>query len=263
MQNMLVPSTITFSNQQTAAVATIAPNSNLPVVLTQLGLAVGRPVLVLVGGASKLSEADYCQVERLFHEALAPIAQKYQASVVDGGTDAGVMQLMGRARHAIAGTFPLIGVSPIGLSKLPNQLAPSQDAAPLEPNHSHFLLVPGLEWGDESAWLAEVATQLAADAPSVTVLVNGGEVTWKDALQSVRAKRLLIAIAGSGRTADLLVAGLRGEPTDARAKELIASGLVQAVDFTAGTIALASVVETTFTSATAASTSKNLSNTSE
>ncbi len=218
MQNMIIPSKIAFSNQRTGAIA-----------------------------ASKLSEADYRQVEQLFHHALAPIAQKYQASVVDGGTDAGVMQLMGRARQAIAGTFPLVGVSPISLSILPNQLNSLSDAAPLEPNHSHFLLVPGSAWGDESAWIAETATQLASGAPSVTVLINGGEVTWENARQSIRAGRLVITIAGSGRTADLLAAGLRGAPTDDRAKELIASGLVQAADLSAGAIALAEMIETIFT----------------
>lgn len=247
MQNMVIPSTIAFSNQRTGAIAAIAADANLSAVLAGWGLAVGRPVLVLVGGAGKLSESDYHQVEQLFDDALSPIAQKYQALVVDGGTDAGVMQLMGRARQAIAGTFPLVGVSPISLSILPNQLDSLPDAAPLEPNHSHFLLVPGSNWGDESAWIANVATHLAAGAPSVTVLINGGEVTWEDARQSVRAGRLIITIAGSGRTADLIAAGLRGDPTDDRAKKLIASGLVQSADLSAGAIALANRIETIFT----------------
>ncbi len=106
--------------------------------------------------------------------------------------------------------------------------------------------MPGSKWGDESAWIADVATQLAAGAPSVTVLINGDEVTWEDARQSVRAGRLVITIADSGRTADLLAARLRADPTDARAKELIASGLVQAVDLTAGTISLTTIIETIF-----------------
>ena len=247
MKNMAKSSTITFPNQQTATIASLTPACDLPAALTDLGLVVGQPVLVVIGGASKLSQEVYRQVERLFQDALAPIAQTYQASVIDGGTDVGVMQLMGQARQAIAATFPLIGVSPIELAILPNQSSPSPDAASLEPNHSHFLLVPGSAWGNESPWLAAIATHLAAGAPSVTVLINGGEVTWEDALQNVRAGRPLITIAGSGRTADLLAAGLRGEPTDARAKDLIASGLVQAIDVTAGAVTLASIIETIFT----------------
>lgn len=183
MQGMIIPSKIAFSNQRTGAIVAIATNDDLSAVLAEWGLAVGRPVLVLVGGASKLSEADYRQVKQLFDDALAPIAQKYQASVVDGGTDAGVMQLMGRARQAITGSFPLVGVSTIGLSILPNQVDSLPDAAPLEPNHSHFLLVPGSNWGDESRWIAETATHLASGAPSVTVLINGGEVAGRCAAE--------------------------------------------------------------------------------
>ncbi len=191
-----------------------------------------RPVLVLIGGASQLSAADYKLIEQVFETVLAPIAQIWQAAVIDGGTDTGVMRLMGHARHRIGGTFPLIGVAPIDLAVLPNQSAPSEAAAPLEPHHSHFLLVPGADWGDESRWMAATATAIANTAPSVTVLVNGGEVTWEDALQNIAAARPLIVIDGSGRTADRLAAGLRGEPSDDRAIPLIKSGLVQSIDIT-------------------------------
>ncbi len=40
------------------------------------------------------------------------------------------------------------------------------------------------------------------------------------------------------------VARLCGEPTDARAKDLTDSGLAQAVNFTAGAVTLASIIET-------------------
>lgn len=246
MQTMVIPSKIKFSNQQTAAIASITLDSDLPAVLKALRLASGQPVLVLVGGAKLLSQADYQQVEQLFHQVLAPIAERWQATVVDGGTDAGVMRLMGQARQMIHGTFPLVGVAPISLSILPNQPAQLPDAARLEPNHTHFLLVPGMSWGDESAWLAAIATQLAANAPSVTVLINGGEVTWEDALQNVRVGRPLITIAGSGRTADLLAAALHGKLTDPRAEALIATGLVQEVNLSES-ISLASMIETIFT----------------
>ncbi|MBW4441111.1 MAG: hypothetical protein KME10_07740 [Plectolyngbya sp. WJT66-NPBG17] len=239
--------TVTFSNQLDAAIAQVMSVSGIPLALEAMELAERhRPVLVVIGGASKLGEADYQQVQRLFLDVLAPIAQKWQASVVDGGTDAGVMRLMGQARDAIDGTFPLIGVAPIGLARLPDQPLKSEDAIPLEPYHSHFFLVPGSSWGDESAWIAAIASELAGSAPSITVLINGGEITWADALQNVRAGRGMIVIAGSGRTADLLAAGLRGEPTDARAEELIASGLVQMVELSADSDVLTTTIEAVF-----------------
>jgi hypothetical protein len=220
--------------------------SELSIALKQLGLQQGRPVLVVIGGASHLSTDDDERIRLLFTQVLAPLAQKWGAFVVDGGTDAGVMQLMGQARAETATSFPLIGVCPIDLVTFPNAAPISADAAPLEPNHTHFILVPGSHWGDESQWMAEVASVLADHAPSVTVLINGGEITWKDASQNVQAGREVLVIAGSGRTADKLASGLRGEATDQRAQPLIATGLVQAIDLDRCTEVLPDTIEKIF-----------------
>jgi hypothetical protein len=68
------------------------------------------------------------------------------AAIVDGGTDSGVMRVMGRVRDATSASFPLIGVAAMG-----NVIAPGiraqPDAAELEPHHTHFVLVPGAVWG--------------------------------------------------------------------------------------------------------------------
>src|SRR5206468_11337979 len=65
-------------------------------------------------------------------------------------------------------SFPLIGVAPAGAVALPRSSDPhpAPEAVPLEPHHSHFLLVPGERWGDESPWLAAVVAALAGDRPS-------------------------------------------------------------------------------------------------
>jgi SLOG in TRPM, prokaryote len=157
--------------------------------------------------------------------------------VVDGGTDAGVMRLMGRARAETGAAFPLVGVAAAGTISLPGVPPPRPDAAPLEPNHTHFVLVPGSTWGDEARWLARVASALAAGAPSVTVLVDGGETAWEDAAVSVEAGRPVIAVSGSGRAADTLVGAIRGEASDGRARELAISGLLRAADLSAESLA--------------------------
>ncbi|GAB1545195.1 hypothetical protein NUACC21_78710 [Scytonema sp. NUACC21] len=191
-----------------------------------------RPILVVVGGASKMSEADYRRVNSLFVNVLAPVAEELGAFVIDGGTDSGVMQMMGRARAQTTATFSLIGVTPVGKVALPNQIPPT-DATPLEPHHTHFVLVPGSNWGDESPWLAKIATVLAKEAPSVAVVVNGGEITRKDVLENLKTNRPVLAIAGSGRLADTLTAALHGDTTDEQARELVGSGLIQAIDLKA------------------------------
>lgn len=243
---MTTPSTIRFADRATANVISLQSLSELPGVLETVDLPTGRPTLVVVGGASRLSEADFQQVRSLFTEVLAPIAQQYQAVVVDGGTDAGVMRLMGQARAELQATFPLVGVSPIGLSILPDQTDSATDAAPLEPHHTHFFLVPGDQWGDESALLAQIASVIAAEAPSVTVLINGGEITWKDAAQSVKSGRSIIVIAGTGRTADILAAAVHGESADPRAENLVKTGLVRTVALSEDNASLIQCIQAIF-----------------
>jgi hypothetical protein len=226
---------LSLNQEQVAKVVILSKSVELPNVLEKMGLVGPRPILVLVGGASQISATDFQRLQSFFVQVLAPVAQALGAYVVDGGTDVGVMQLMGQARSQLNGQFPLIGVAPVAKVVLPQQTTDiADDAAPLEPHHTHFILVPGSNWGDESPWIAQVATVLANNAPSVTVLINGGEISFSDAFNSVSAGRLVIAIAGSGRTADKLASALHGKATDERAKELAASGKLQTIDLDAG-----------------------------
>jgi len=240
------PFQINFSTGQTANTIRVDNFSDLPNAVKNLGLPNSSPSIVIVGGASGISDSDLVRLRQMFVEVLAPLAQRLGAVVVDGGTDAGVMQLMGNARTQTGGTFPLIGVAAIGTVVLPNTTAGSADTAPLEPNHTHFVLVPGSNWGDESPWLASIASQLSPGKPSVTLVINGGEITWQDAAQSVKAGRPIITIAGSGRTADKIAAALAGKVSDERAKDLITFGKVQSIDLIKGNIPLAQTITEIF-----------------
>jgi hypothetical protein len=72
----------------------------------------------------------------------------------------------------------------------------------LDPGHTHFLVIPGNAWGDESAWIAKVATVVAGDRKSITVLVNGGKISQADVEYSLMANRPTAVIRGTGRLAD-------------------------------------------------------------
>ncbi|MEV0681476.1 hypothetical protein AB0I60_33635 [Actinosynnema sp. NPDC050436] len=183
------------------------------------GLPTGRPVLVLVGGAAKMGPAHLA----LFEDALAdlvPLLDDLGAAVVDGGTDSGVMGAMGRARARWAGRFPLVGVVVEGVSPV------------LEPHHTAIVRVPGERWGDEVPWLASVAADVAGGRPSVTVLVNGGEVALADAAASLAHGRPLLVVRGTGRSADA-IAGASG-PEAARISASPLTGVVDLDGLAAG-----------------------------
>ena len=219
--------------------------------LTELDLRVPRPVLVLVGGANGLTDAQLARLRPLFEEGLAPLADALGACVIDGGTDAGVMALIGQARAKLGASFPLIGVTASGTVEPNDNAAGPAAVASLEPNHTHAVLVPGARWGDESQWLADVASWVAGDGPSVTVVVNGGEVTYDDAQRSVAAGRPVLVVAGSGRCANALAAALREPSKDQRAANLAGSGLMETVDLADGPQAIARAVAAVLTTAPA------------
>jgi SLOG in TRPM, prokaryote len=139
------------------------------------------------------------------------------------------MRLLGEARSGARADFPLIGVAAAGTVTLPGGQPPRDDAAMLDPDHTHLVLVPGDDWGAETSWIAQVATDLAGSKLSATVLVNGGEIAYSDVERSLDAGRPVLTVEGSGRTADQLAAAVQGRPADERAVALVKSGLIQAV----------------------------------
>ncbi|NET74111.1 MAG: hypothetical protein F6K62_25225 [Sphaerospermopsis sp. SIO1G2] len=223
------PFSITISNRQKVPTIQVDVPENLPQSMNDLGFDHPHPILVILGGANNMNQTYMNQLQSLFVKVLAPVVEELGASVVDGGTDSGVMQMMGKARAEISGKFSLIGVTPVGKVALPGQ-TPPEEVTPLEANHSHFVLTPGDNWGDESPWLADVATVLSQELPSVAILINGGQVSKQDVFHNLRANRPILAVAGSGRLADTLVSALAGEVSDEGVRELVASGLVSSID---------------------------------
>jgi hypothetical protein len=150
-------SNIEFDNGNRAIVAFPENFEELPLLLQQVGLKNPKPVLVLAGGAGGMSENDLEKLSQFFRKVLVPVIEKTGAVLLDGGTDSGVMQLLGQARNECAATFPALGVTPACFAKIPGQNSFTSRAKALEPHHTHFALVPGKEWGDEITWMSRLA----------------------------------------------------------------------------------------------------------
>ena len=201
---------------------------DLPRVLEEAGLSSG-PVLVLVGGAGGLEVDEEERLSDLIRDYLVPAIARNRAMVVDGGTDSGIMRAIGKARSDTGAQFPLIGVASAGTVRSPDmEPGPESDAA-VDPNHTHIVLVPGHEWGDESPWLSAVASALSVGHRSATMLVNGGEIAYADVHHSLNEGRPVIVLAGSGRTADAIAWADRDRSADGRAARIAASPLVRVV----------------------------------
>lgn len=231
---MTPPERLSFDARRTALLARADLPRALPDVLARLGLPAPRPTLVLIGGADGLDPAVAPLLAVLFRHTVAPLCARLGALLIDGGTDAGVMALMGRARAASGAAFPLLGVAAAGTVRLPGAAADAASGrAALEPHHSHFLLVPGTEWGDESPWIDATAQAACGDAGTLALVAGGGRITALDAALGIAAGRPTLALAGSGGTADRLAGEAAGGP---------ASGPLQAVPLVAAAAVLPDLI---------------------
>jgi hypothetical protein len=195
---------IIFPNQQVLCVFP-EERTDLGQAILELKLSDSYPVIVLIGG-----EIDERQADATRHaiQTISRIADEMNALVICGGTDMGVMAEIGQIRWNSGGTFPLVGIAPEALvtwSDGPHGtkfLLWGQQRWQLEPHYTHFILVPGAQFGDESPWIVDTATLLSKDHRSVTILINGGEVSRKDIDLSLEEGRPVIALSRTGRLAD-------------------------------------------------------------
>lgn len=200
----------------------VRARAEIPGALRTLGIGVGRPVVISVGGAGGMAARDLDALATAF-ERLVPVLDRWGAAVVDGGTDSGVMHAMGQAREAAGALFPLVGVAAEGTVVLPGRV-PAPHAARLESRHSQVVLVPGDAWGDESPWIFCVASAIACGRPSLTLVSNGGEVTYDDIEHSLEVGWPVIVLAGTGRAADAVAAAAgQGYSGDRRAARIARS----------------------------------------
>jgi hypothetical protein len=203
---MMLTQKIYFPEEQAACVFPNQP-ADLERTISTLGLKEGYPVIVLIGGDIQEKQAT---VTSAAIQTLAKVAEETRALVICGGTDMGVMAEIGLTRKQNEYKFPLVGITLKALVTWPGGphnrhfLWWGKKRWELAPHYSHFILVPGSEFGDESPWIVEAATILSKDHRSVTILINGGNVSRKDIELSVKNGRPVIALGGTGRLANEL-----------------------------------------------------------
>ena len=197
---------ISFPDQQVLCVFP-GERTNLGQAISELGLTEGYPVIVLIGGDIDKRQAD---ATRKAIQTIARVAEDLHAVIVCGGTDMGIMAEIGQIRRRNRYKFPLVGVAPESLvtwfdgPRSTKVLWWGTQRWQLEPNYSHFILVPGNQFGDESPWIVDAATILSKGHKSVTILINGGEVSREDIKLSLEMGRPVIVLSNTGRLADEL-----------------------------------------------------------
>jgi hypothetical protein len=195
------PQEIAFPNNNKAKLVTALRGTPMASLIEALGISPPKNLILLIGGADELDQKLTSRLTQLFSRGIARAAADAEALIIDGGTQAGVMQIMGQSIVDRGRKSSLLGVAPAGKVTYPGgPPVTGNDSAPLDPNHSHFVLVDGKEWGSETETLFELAA--AFNKPVLAILVNGGAIAKDELLQSVRQNWPVIVIEGSGRLAD-------------------------------------------------------------
>jgi hypothetical protein len=105
----IVVETIAFSNGHIARAVHAPENVDVSTILSALDLGSPRALAVITGGASGMSEDEINRVRPLLAGGLARLAAEEHIAILDGGTNAGVMALIGEGATAHRPTAPIIG----------------------------------------------------------------------------------------------------------------------------------------------------------
>jgi hypothetical protein len=103
---------ILFPNGNRALSVTTAANTPAADVLNTLGIQQPKALLIVIGGASKLDDSLNARLKFLCNLGIARVAAEGEVAIIDGGTQAGIMELMGQAIAERGHQSILLGVAP-------------------------------------------------------------------------------------------------------------------------------------------------------
>lgn len=230
------PYTISFASGDTAQAVRAPQHGDPESILNALGLK-PSPVLFIIGGAGLMDDDSMSITRSVVENGIARFAEERQLVVMDGGTAAGAMALIGMARKRAGYRFPLVGIAPASRVEYPGQTGDEDDAR-LDSFHSHFVLTDGDDFGDESDMIAMLVTALSLDRRlgALGVVINGGQIARHEVyMRSASGEMIypLLVLEGSGRLADELAEAKRTGvmPDDDNADEPFAAILAGDVQF--------------------------------
>jgi hypothetical protein len=239
--------TITFPHGNKAQTVRVPAHAAANAVAAMLGVQKPRSTLFISGGAGNMTAEAIAKTRNLIEDGIARFAAENDVVVIDGGTDVGIMQMLGQARAKWRNAFSLIGCAPEGTVTYPGferlGLAMTTDdghtRASLEPNHTHFVLVDADYWGAESDLIVGLTRAISGGVkPNYGVLINGGSVSKYDVyIASARGESPIpvLVVQGSGRSADeILRASKTGHFNSAMIREIVRGGKIEPIALAGG-----------------------------
>ena len=219
---------INFEEGHTSTAIQVDSGYPIADIISALGLKTPAPCLFISGGAGGMSDEDIARTRTIMDEGVAKFASEHGITIIDGGTESGVMQMIGEARRNHGYSFPLIGVAPVGRIKYPGISNPDSEAE-LDSNHSHFVLVNSDKWGGESQTIIDLTRYICGKNKkhALGILINGGKVSQQDiylATATGDQKIPILVLEGSGRFAEELATAFRTGHANQKILQAIIAG---------------------------------------
>lgn len=220
---------IKFKEGHTATAVKVETDTPVTDILRVLGIPTPTASLFISGGAGGMSDEDVEKTRLIMDQGVAKFAAEHEIIVIDGGTESGVMQMVGEARLNHHYGFPLIGVAPAGKVSYPGHRNPHSEAE-LDSNHSHFVLVNTDDWGGESQMIVDLTRKVSGNRKkqALGVLINGGKIAQQDIyLATAKGDQNIpiLVLEGSGRFAEELATAFRtGYANQSILKAIISGG---------------------------------------
>ena len=222
---------ITFDPDHIAKAIIIASTTDPPADVLEVMRLEKMPkgILSITGGTGKFPAELEQQTRIIIESAIVPLAYEYNLMVIDGGTNAGVIQIIGDAVEKARSIYPqVIGSEApseftsrpplVGFAPRPKVLAPSieqieENSVSLDQNHTYFILISDVEdWGGEVEYMFSFIEYLVLEQniPALQIIFNGGRITIKEVHYAVLQHRPVLLLEGSMRAVEVIAAVLDG-----------------------------------------------------
>ena len=191
---------VEFPNGNKSSYVTVSKSVDIKATIETLALPSPRAMLIVNGGTTELDRSAAERLKKIYRH-LAKFIIDESITVVTGGTNADLFGLFGKALRKLGGPVaPCIGVTVKGKAGVDR----------LETNHTHFILVDGDRWGDETSVMYSLIWALSNHCPSLAFFAGGGEITIKEMHQNVVQNREMVFLAGAGALTDNIIAAKAG-----------------------------------------------------